>query len=189
MAYENYTVKQYMDAQYKQDYSIISFEELKIVNIEYIDTAELYEKDDFERQTKIEFYSHRVNNITIHIRLQREFLNEFGICYLPTLEKFKEFGHSVSWKDKDNFLKMMRKIELSEKVYISKMEEEIKLLQDLRSKKKKGQEVPLKQSRGNFIKNIAILNKEGYKIVYTETTMEDLAYIIKLQFEAIKNKT
>jgi len=176
-----------MNAMYNNDRSIISESNLKIVNLEYIDTAELYEKLEHTKRVYIEQLSRRANAITIHIRLQKDFLNEFGKAYIPSLPDFKKYGHSIKWTNKEKFLKDIRRIEKSEKVYISKLEEEVKNLSELREKKEK-KDVTVKYNRGDFVKLVIGIGKCGYSIDNDKTTMEEFAYMIKQQSDENKKK-
>ena len=62
MAYENCTIRQYMNAMYNGDRSVMSDDILKTVNLEYIDTAELYEKLEHTKRVYIESLSKRIND-------------------------------------------------------------------------------------------------------------------------------
>lgn len=175
-----------MNALYNEDRSIISEEELEIVNTEYIDTAGLYDNDEFDKVTYIHYLNHRVNWIRLSIRLQRDFIEEFDVPYIPELEKFSKYGHKLYWdKDIEKFLKVLNRIEDKEQKYIDDLEASSKQLIDLRKLKNKEikPETTKKQSRGSFVRTLNSLGKLNWKIDSDKTTVEELAYIIKQQSE------
>lgn len=187
MAFENYTIAQFMDAMFKNDRSVISEEELAIVYEEYIDVAEIYEKEKFENSKYVNFIANRINSVHLSIKLQKEFLEEFGVPFEKELVFFRKFGYIVRWTNKEAFLKKLEEIENKEKKYISQLEGRIKEMIEKDIKREKG-EITIKQSRGSFIKTINSLNKVGYKIDKNSDTVEDLAYMIKQETEDSKNK-
>lgn len=181
MAFEDYNIKQFMDALYKKDRSVMTDDILDEVYNEYIDTSGLYEKEEFEKVRYIQFLYNRINTVKISIKVQRRFVEEFGIAYEPSLEIFKKFGFSLKWENKEQFLSDLIKIEIREKKYISQVESKIKELIDLRKSKEKKEPVNKKTPRASFICNIIYLGKIGYKIDYDKTSVEELAYMIKQQ--------
>ena len=185
MAYENYTIKQFLDALYKNKRDVINEEEFKIVYTEYIDTAGLYETEQFNKVTYIHYLSNRINSIKLSIKLQKEFLKEFNVPFIRELVFFKKFGHILSWKTSlpvdiaiKDFLMQLEKIELKENKYITKLEEASKSLKELKEKSVK-KVLSTEQNRGNFIKTINSLRKIGHTIKMDETTVEELAWIIR----------
>lgn len=188
MAYENYTIIEFMNAQFKHDYSIISKEELKIVFTEYIDTAKLYESDEFSKVVYIHFLNNRINTIKLWIRLQKEFLNNFDV---PFIEQFgfifKKFGHIVKWNNsREDFILQLDRVEKREQKYISELENCIKILTESRLKNKSNDK-SVELTRSSFIKTINSLGKIGWKIDKHKDTLEDLALIIEEQINEGKN--
>lgn len=190
MAYENYTINQFKKAWFKEDYSEMSKEQFDIVYTEYVDTAQLFLTEEFEKVSYIHYINNRINSIKMAIRLQREFLNEFDIPYIKGFDFFKKFGHIIFWNnEKEKFLNALKIVETKEKKYISKLENEIKSLKENRLKKRKG-EVTIKQKQQDFIRLIISLGKLNYKIDNDKTTVEELALMIlqqKEENEAIKS--
>lgn len=187
MAYENYTIRQFMDALFKGDRSVISDEELSIVKLEYIDTAGLYETEEFSKVRYIEYLHGRINYIKIALRLQREFIEEFEMPYLPGIYELKKKGHIINWKkDKDAFLKQLAKIEKNEFKYTSEIETCIKQLTEFRDKQNKGTQ-PVELTRSSFIRTINVLGKLGFRIDKDKDSPEDLAFMIKQQTEDNKS--
>jgi len=182
MTYEDVTINQYINAKWKGDTTHLSFEELSEIESEYIDTAGLFESEEFHKVAYIHYLNNRKNSISLSIRLQEEFIKEFNIPYIPELKFFKKFGHIVKWNEGDieGFIEQLRKVEYKEKKYISQLETSIKELTDLRKKRNSG-EKPKEQTRGKFISTLISLGKIGYDINRNETTMEELAYMIKNQ--------
>lgn len=184
MKFDKYTIRQFFNAKYNDDYSVLSKEDLDEVNSEFIDAAGLFESEEFKKVGYIHYLNGRVNSIKMAIRLQKDFLKEFGVPYVDDFERFKHFGHILFWDGKpEEFLKALSRIESKEKKYITQLEISIKELIDLRKNKKKSEEM----TRKDFILLIFSLGKEGWNIDQDNTTVEQLAYIVKSQIE--KNKT
>lgn len=175
-----------MNALYKDDTSVMSKEELHVCNTEFIDTSGLYDKDDFNKSAYIHQLNNRINTINLSIKLQKDFVNEFGICYLPGLEKFKQFGYSVKWTNKEEFIYKLYEIEMCEKPFISQVEIKGKELEKLRENRNISKDI--KSTRSTLIRLINSLGKANYKIDNEKNTVEELAYMIKQQFEDIKEK-
>ncbi len=187
MAFENYTVRQFMNAWFKGDRSIITEEEYNNVYLEYIDAAGLYQSEEFERASTIHYYNNRINSIKIAIRLQKDFINNFEIPYLTGIPFFKKFGHILYWNnDIQDFILQLDKVEKKEKKYISLLEGKIKELIDEKAKNNT-KEHTVKQSRESFIKMLNSLGKIGWKIDNDKTTVEELALMIKQQTEDNNN--
>lgn len=183
MAYEDITINQFIKAWFKGDRTVMDEPTFQTVYTEYIDTAALYETDEFNQVTYIHYLNNRVNSIKIAIRLQKEFINNFDIPFINDLAFFKKFGHIVYWNnDKERFLETLDKVENKEKRYISELEKAIKNLKDTRLKKNKGERT-VAETRAGFIKTLISLGKIGYKIDRDSTTVEELALMIKQQTE------
>lgn len=186
MAYENYTIREFMNAMFKDDRSVMDEDTLQLVNTEYIDTAGLYETEEFHEVTYIHYLNGKINSVKIAIRLQREFLEEFGVPYYKDFKIFIKNGYVVKWNNnKEDFLKTLLRIEAKETKYLSELENCIKKLTEKRAKKIK-QETTVKIERGSFIRTLNSLGKVGYKIDKDKETVEDLSYMIKQQIEESK---
>lgn len=192
MQYEDCTINQYIKAKFKKDYTEISKEQLKEIETEYVDTSGLYDSEEFAKTSYIHYLTNRKNSIALSIRLQEEFLVEFGVPFIQELKFLKKFGHTVTWNgDVKDFNRQIRKIEEKEARYTSQLEKCIKELIELRKKNDAAKGEEKIENRGSFIATLISLGKIGYDIRRDETTMEDLAYMIKKQMEEveqIKNK-
>lgn len=184
MAFEKYTVRQYMNAKYRDDFTItgIPEHEVNIAHTEYIDVAGLFQSEEFNKVSYIHFLNNRINTIKLSIRLQKDFLDNFDIPYQEGFKMFKKFGHNLYWNNKEQFLRELTKIEMKENKYISQLEKNIKELKEERLKSIK-KEVTVEQSRGSFIRTVNSLGKLGYKIDMDKTMLEEFAYMIKQQTE------
>ena len=190
MAFENYTILQFEKAMFKQDYSEMTKEDFDIVYSEYIDTAGLYESEEFDKMCYINFLHNRNNSLKIGVDLQIKFVNEFGVAYSPAFDFFREKGHILVWRNKEDFLAQLKRVELKEAKYISKLETSIKELMDAREKREKEKDknqIKKINPRENWIRTINSLGKIGYKIDKRSTTVEDFAYMIKQQSEEYKS--
>lgn len=189
MAFENYTVRQYINARFAGDRTVMSDEEYNIVHTEFIDAAGLYETEEFGDVSYIYFLNNRINTINIGIRLHREFLVDFKFPYIEQLNRFEKYGHRLYWNNnEEDFLKQLDRIENREKKYVSQLENCIKLLKDKRQKKINKETVSKKDFRGDFIMMLNSLGKNGYKIDKDKETVEDIAYMVKQQTEEYKQK-
>lgn len=186
MAYENWTVRQLMNAWFRKDYSEMSEDELHTVKTEYIDTAGLYDENVFQKVTYIHFVSARINSIKLSIKLQKDFISEFGVPYKPAFPFLNKFGHRVKWNEsEDEFLSQLDKIERRESRYTSILENEIVELKKLQKEAKIPEEEDEKTTRERFIRTVNTLGKIGYKIDYDKTTVEEMALMIKQQTEEV----
>lgn len=187
MAYENYTVKQFREAWFSNDRSVMDDETFKEVYNEYLDTAELYEKEEFLRVSRIHYLNGRINSIKIGLKLQRGFLDNFGIPYIKDLKCFEKFGHKLFWKgDRTNFLEQCKKIERREEKFVDEVENELELLYQMREKKQV-KEFTTKESRGNFIKTFNSLGKIYFHLTW-ETSVEDYSHMLKQATEETKKQ-
>jgi hypothetical protein len=186
MPFEKYTIRDFINAMFNGERSIMDEDTLQTVYTEYVDVAGLYETADFNLSVYINFLTVRVNMIKKSILAQKQYTEEFGIAYLPGINVFKQYGHKIKWTNKEDFFKSLDKMETREKVYISQLEAKVKEREELREKNNKGEVVSEKLKRGSFIRTINTLGKIGYKIDNDKTTIEELAYMIKQQIEESK---
>lgn len=187
MAYEDYTIKQFEDAWFKNDRTLMNDETFDLVYTEFIDTAQLYRTDEFEKVSYIYFLNTRINKIKLCIKAQKEFVETFGVPYPENFEIFKKHGYSIKWKNsKEDFFNQLKKVELSETRYTAQIESKIKELEDIRKKKPK-EEITEKQKRENWVRMINTLRKIGWVIQKESDTVQDLSVMILQQNE--ENKT
>ncbi len=188
--YDEITVRQFMNALFRNDRSVMNDKQFKTCYDEYVDTTGLYETDIFNKECYIQFLTTRINVIAIGIKLHSDFVEEFGKPYVSQLKIFNQYGHFPLWKnDKDKFLKDLTRIGKLEKVYISQLEAKVKELEEIKSKNVDDKPMDINKSRGNFIQTLNSLGKVGYKIEKDNTTVEELAYMIKYQLEENKKRT
>jgi uncharacterized protein YqgQ len=154
----------------------------QVVNTEYIDIAGLFATEEFDKVGYISYLNNRVNSVALWIKLQRQYIDNFDIAYLPGLTFFKKFGYVLYWNNNEQFIKELLRIEKKEFKFISQLENAIKELIDFRAKKN-ANEKTVKQTRGSWIKTINSLGKLGYKIDKDKTSVEEFAYMIKAETE------
>lgn len=187
MAYENFTVKELREALFNDDRSVMDEETFKEVYNEYLDTAELYEKEEFTKVSRIHYLNGRINFIKIALKLQRGFLDNFGVPYIKDLKSFEKFGHRLYWNgDRTTFLDQCKKIERRESKYIDEVDNELHLLYEMRNKKE-NKEFSAKESRGKFIRTFNSLGKIYFNLSWN-TTVEDYSYMIKQAVEDTKKQ-
>lgn len=157
------------------------------VYTQYIDTAQLYQSEEFEKVTYITFLTNRINSVKLSIVGQKLFLKEFGQPYIPNFDLFKKFGHRLKWnEDTESFIAQLDKVELREKLQIAQLEAKMKELHTLRESKPK-EEITEKQKKEGWIRMINTLRKVGYVIDKDKDSVEDLSVMVKQQIE--ENKT
>ncbi len=183
--YEDFTVKEFMDAWWKSDRSVMSEEQFQQVKNEYIDTSGQYDKNEFSKKMYIDYLLNRKNSISIWIEAQLKFLEEFEIPFLPSIDFLKRFGHNIKWEDKNSFIKQLVRVKKREFKYVSILEVTIKELEEIKLKQKKEREksVQKESSQDEFIAMIISLRKCGYEIKLKETTVQELSHCIKKQIE------
>jgi hypothetical protein len=182
--YEDISIKTFIKAWFNEDRSELTKEQFDEVYNEYINTAKLFESEQFAKVSYLHYVNNRINSISIAIDLQRKFLKTFDVPFEENLKFFMKFGHRLIFKDKESFLQVLNRIELKEKKYISIAENTLKEIISNKSKKSKG-EFTLKQSRESFLSMLNSLGKIGYKIDKDTTTVEELALMIKQQSEEV----
>lgn len=190
--YENITIRQFENALFRNDRTVLNEEQFKEVYTEYIDTAGLYETEEFQKVSYIYYLNNRINSLNIAIRLQLEFLNEFKFPYVENFKFFKKFGHKLEWKnDHKAFIAQLEKVKLRESKYNTMLESSIKELKLMREKKEKTPEKTSEQTLVSWTRTINSLRKIGWKIDKDTDTVMELAIIIKQQTEeteALKNR-
>ena len=178
MDFTECTISIFKEAAFNANFSRLSEEDYKVVNLQYIDGAGLFLSQEFELTAGINFLQNRLNYISIGVGVHRESLKVFGLPYLPELDYFKQHGYLLFWNsDILDFAKQLDTIEASEKRYVLTLEEKKAALFKIR--KKKGREITIKESRTNFIKMLVSLQKLNYKIDEDTTTMEKLSIMVK----------
>lgn len=185
MAYEDYKLGQFKRAWFKEDRSIetgIPQEEFDSVYTEYIDTVGAYKSDQFDKAGWIKHLEAKINTITIWIKLQRDFIEDFG---RPLTERFvfmEEFGYFLHYSDNDSFFEELKNIEQDLKGDISELNGSIKELEDIKASEPVIIKT-LKEQRESFTRNQNTLGKIGYKIDEDKTSVEEYALMIKQQNE------
>lgn len=184
MAFENYTLKQFEDAWFKGDRDVMTQSVFDEVYSEYIDTAELWQSEEFDKVSYIHFLNNRINTVRLSVTLQKKFIDEFEVPYKPGFELLKKNGHYLKWNDSvEDFVKQLDKVENREKKYISELENEIKNLVTLRKNKNGGKEKTPKEQRQSHLRTVNSLGKIGFKIDKDKITVEEYALMIKQQSE------
>ena len=182
--YEDVSIKNFIKAWFNEDRTVLNKEQFEEVYNEYINTAELFESEQFSKVSYLHYVNNRINSISIAIDLQRKFIDIFDVPFEENLKFFMKFGHKLVFKDKHSFLRVLDRIELKEKKYISIAENTLKAIIDNKAKKIKG-EFTLKQSRESFLSMLNSLGKIGYRIDKETTTVEELALMIKQQSDEV----
>ena len=189
MAFENYNIRQFINACFNNDFSEISEDDFSIVYSEYLDESGLFMSDSFEERGAIHRLNSRINYVKLFIRLQRQFIDEFDMPFIRDFENIKNnYGYSLKWNnDKDDFEKQLSKIEMKEVKYEDTLKKKIDDFVKKNSDKEDKKDKEVKLSRTSFIRMINSLSKIGYRIDKDKTTVEELAIMIKQQLEENQN--
>lgn len=174
-----------MNAWFDEDTSVMNVEQFQKLYYEYIDLSGSAFNKDFEKKAHINYLITRTNSVKLFINLQREFVKDFDICYKPNLSFLSNFGYTFKWENKEQFLKLLNKIESKEQKYIIQLEELAASISEEHNEEEK-------QTRKGFMSNIISLRKNGYEVNLNETTVEELALSIKHsidEYNNYKNKT
>lgn len=188
MQLDEITIDDFRRAKFKGDRSVIKTDDdLSEVEVVYYDIAGLFETEDFNRVSHINYLSTRNNSVEFFCKLQIEFLIEFSVPYISGFEFIKKFGYNLKWeKDHLDFLSQIEKIRKREKKFIDQLEGAINELEEYRSKNKKEDGVKKEVTIGSFLNTLFSLRKCGFQFDNKSTSMEELAYMIKYQID--KNK-
>jgi len=188
------SIRKFMSAWFDEKYKVLIIEgehdeallkqAFELIHAEYTDLAELFLSAEFEKMTYIYYLNNRISTIKYTIGLQKDFIRDFGLPYIPALPFFKKFGHSIYWDTTTSnvpaFLKILDQIEVKEKKYEAQLKAKEKELGDLQARKTSKEFTPL-QTRHAFIKTLNGLQKAGYRIDKESTTVEEFGLMIKEQ--------
>lgn len=187
MAFENYSIRQFMDAWFKDDRTVMSEEEFITAKAEYIDIAELYDEEDLAMAVYILYLRNRINSIKTSVILQRTFLEEFGEPYRDNLSVLRKYGYVLTWrKDAADFDKQLTSVEKKESKYEHILTSKKQELEEFRERKQKEKATDNKTDdnyRHTFIRTLNSLGKVGYIVDKDSTTVEEFAFMIRQQNE------
>jgi hypothetical protein len=195
----NCTIRQFMQCSFDGKLKVLilegeaSDEDLRAafeyIYAEYVDFSDLYQSQEFEMVAYINSLDTRIQVVKRFVDLQRKFLAQFGMPYLPGFEMVKRYGHHIYWDahypDKDVFLKKLSQIELKEKKYETKVSQKVTELLELRKKKVKKEHTIL-ESRKDFVTMLNRLQQARFNIDKDKTSVEELALMIKDQRDQIE---
>ena len=187
MVYNKFSITQFISAWFDNDRSLMDEETFQQCKTEYIDTADLYNNEDFEKTAYIYFIQNRINSIGVFISVQRSFIKDFNEPCQEYFYFIKKFGHNLKWSNnEEDFLQQLTNIENKEKKYDSILKKE---LVNLASKRKVQKKVDGEKdtTRESFLSALNLLGKLGYKFDEDKTTVERLALIIKQQKQEVDN--
>jgi len=173
-----------MDAAFNSNFTVISKEEYIHINMQYMDASGLFLTREYELQISIQSMRNKINCVMLGVNLQREFIKEFGLPYLPALSEFNKYGYRLTWdSDLKDFETQLQRIEANIQSYITLANRKEK---DLKTTIENAEIIDIKQSRAQFNKMLISLQKMNYHIDKSKTTMEDLATMIVLNKEMAK---
>lgn len=162
----------------------------EIIYAEYIDAAQLFATIEFEKYAYITNLEARIEVVKNFAKLQREFLNQFDVPFLPGLRMMHQYGYVLQWDgSKEKFLQALDRMLIMDKRYQTELDKANKDLIELRKKKNKKEHTIL-QSRREFISMLNRLQQNRFVIDRDKTMIEDLAMMIvdsRDQAEAAKS--
>jgi hypothetical protein len=149
---------------------------------QYVDFSGLFQSREFEMCAFINSLDTRVQTMKRFVELQRIFIKDFNVPFVPGLDIAKRYGHNLWWNhnnpDLALFLRKLDQIENREVKYQDKVAQKVKELVDFRSKQEK-KEFTLLESRKNFITMLNRLQQARFVIDKNSTTVEELCLMIK----------
>lgn len=183
--------KQFMQCAFQQKFKCLLItgeatdEQLRIafelIYAEYVDLAGLYQTREFEMSAYIDSLEKRISSVKRFVELQRLFLKEFDVPFLPGFGIVKKYGHRLYWDfnypDKDAFLKKLQQIEGAEVRYQAELNKKVNELVEFRKKRVK-KEFTLLESRKQFITSMNRLQQNKY-VIDDKTSMEEIGLMIK----------
>lgn len=159
-------------------------EAFEFIHGQYVDLSGLYETREFEMSAYISSLTVRINTVHEFIRLQREFISQFDIPYVPGFYLVKKYGYTLLWDhdapDIDTFVARLEKMESKEAKFKSELKRKETELATFQKKKQTGEYTPM-ESRRQFLTQILRLQQAKYVINKNETSVEELAYCIRDQ--------
>lgn len=151
---------------------------------QYVDLSGLYETREFEMSAYINSLTVRIFTVQEFVRLQREFVSQFNVPYVPGFYLVKKYGYTIQWDhdapDLDTFSARLEKIESKEAKFKSELKRKQAELAEFQKKKITG-EFTLLESRRQFLTQILRLQQAKYVINKRETSVEELAYALRDQ--------
>jgi hypothetical protein len=185
------TIKQYEACAFQQRYRVLVLEgdptdeELKnafdLINAEYIDLSGLYVTREFDLSAHIHYLHIRKTTIEEFVRLQRKFIEQFGVPFVSEFRLVKKYGYSFNWNHEapnlEHFLSKLNKVASQEVRYGIELSNKTKELFELRSKRI-AKEAPVLETRKQFMTMIIRLQQSKFVIDRNKTTVEELALMI-----------
>jgi len=186
------TIKQFIRATFEGKHNVLIIEgnptdeQLKnafeYIYAQYVDMSGLYQSQEFEIVAYIDFLDKRIWTMKRFVELQKTFISHFDMPYLPGLKIAEKYGHKLYWDPNypDSFITKLNSIAVKEAKYTIKVAEKVTELVALR-KKKVTKEHSILESRKDFITMLNRLQQQRFVINKSETTVEELALMIKDQ--------
>lgn len=194
------TIKQFMKAAFDGKHEVLiisgspSEEVLKnafeFIYAQYVDISGLYQSQEFEILAYIDSLSKRKGTLEQFVELQRAFMAQFdGVPFLPGLKIAERYGYKLYWDPNypESFVTKLNQIPVKEAKYKIKIAEKVAELVALR-KKQVHKEHSILESRKDFITMMNRLQQQKFVISKSETTIEELALMIKDQRDQVEEQ-
>lgn len=154
---------------------------------QYVDISGLYLSQEFELVGYINSLNHRITTMKWFVELQNKFMDEFEVPYLPGLSIAERYGYKLYWDPNypESFIRKLNSIPAKESKFTIRITEKTKELVELRKKQIK-KEHTLLESRKDFITMMNRLQQHKFVIDKNETTVEELALMIKDQRDQVE---
>jgi len=188
------TVFQFMRCKFDNDYSVLGNEPkdelikaFDNIYTEYIDLCGTY-IPELDLMKSIKRLECRIQAVHLYLDVCEQ-ANErlAGESQKEILDRaignLKKNGYSLSYVDKEDFTKQIKRIRSRESQHIAELDRKNKELSEYRKKNTRNIE---NNSRTDFIRLLNELGKVGYKIDKEKTTVEELALMVKAQSELVE---
>jgi hypothetical protein len=154
----------------------------EFIYAQYVDFSGLYQSREFEMVAYIDSLDKRIQTIKRFVELQKLFIKEFNMPYLPAFPMVAKYGHNLYWNpDVHNielFEKKLDQIISKEGKYDIKVQAKVNELVEFR-KKRINKEFTLLESRRNFITMLNRLGQARFVIDKNTTSMEEISYMVR----------
>lgn len=154
----------------------------EFIYAQYVDFSGLYLSQEFELVAYIKSLDTRITTLKWFVDLQNLFMGQFNVPYLPGLSVAEKYGYRLYWDPNypDSFIQKLNSIPAKESKFKIRMAEKTKELVELRKKQIKKEHSVL-ETRKDFITMMNRLQQRKFVIDKNETTVEELALMIKDQ--------
>jgi len=182
--FEKVTIRQFTKAWFFEEYDELSQDDFDVCYSEYIDETGLYVTEEFDVIAGIHYLNNRINTIKTWVSLQKQYVSIFGRPFEDSL--VEKYGFHIKWNGNiEDYEKQLDRMTMMDTKFHVELNNKYKKLEEIRSKRDQ-KEMTKKDSRVQFIRMLNSLGKIGYNLDKDQTTVEELALMLKQQYEELQ---